>query len=90
MSSASIWEASIKVKLKKLEADIDVLVEMIAASGFLHLPITAEHAAYVSRLPELHRDPFDRMLIAQAMCEPLTFLTRDALLKEYSELVECI
>jgi PIN domain nuclease of toxin-antitoxin system len=90
ISSASIWEATIKIKLKKLDADIEQLVEAIAESGFLELPITAQHAAGISQLPDIHRDPFDRMLIAQAIIEPLTLLTANAELKNYSELVEVI
>lgn len=90
VSSASIWESTIKIKLKKLEGDINEIVEAIAESGFLELPITSLHAAAVAALPEIHRDPFDRILIAQAVSEPLTFLTADAQLKDYSELVEVI
>jgi len=74
ISSASIWEAAIKIKLKKLEVKIDTLTKAIFESGFTELPITIAHAAEVYKLPELHRDPFDRMLIAQAICEPLQFL----------------
>ncbi len=90
ISSASIWEATIKVKLKKLDVDIEKIVEAISSSGFLELPVTVQHAAAVSRLSDIHRDPFDRILIAQSMCEPLTFLTADAELKNYSDLVEVI
>jgi PIN domain nuclease of toxin-antitoxin system len=90
ISSASIWECSIKIKLKKLEGDINKITEAITESGFLELPITAVHAAAVATLPDIHRDPFDRMLIAQAMSEPLTFLTVDVHLKNYSELVEVL
>lgn len=90
VSSASIWEAAIKIKLKKLDADLNHLIEEITGSGFLELPITARHAAAVAQLPDIHRDPFDRILVAQAICEPLTFLTADAILKDYSELVELI
>lgn len=90
VSSASIWEAMIKIRLKKLDADVDQIVEAITESGFVELPITVHHAATVSRLPDIHRDPFDRMLIAQAISEPLTFLTADAELKNYSDLVEVI
>ena len=90
VSSASIWEAVIKVKLKKLDIDIDEMVSAISASGFLELPITSHHAAAVLSLPDLHRDPFDRILIAQAISEPLGFLTADASLKDYSALVELI
>jgi len=65
-------------------------LKSITESGFLELPITSNHAVAVSRLADIHRDPFDRILIAQAIYEPLTFLTADALLKNYSELVEVI
>ncbi len=88
VSSASIWEASIKQSLGKLEVSIDKLVSEIAQSGFLELPITTAHAAYVGQLPHLHRDPFDRILIAQTICEPLRLLTVDAALKQYTGLVE--
>ena len=87
VSSASIWEVAIKVKLKKLDADVDQIVEAILESGFMELPVTARHAAAVCHLPDIHRDPFDRILIAQAISEPLTFLTADAELKNYSDLV---
>lgn len=90
VSSASIWESTIKIKLKKLDGDVNEIVEAIVESGFLELPITAFHAAAVADLPDIHRDPFDRILIAQAVSEPLTFLTADAQLKNYSELVEVI
>jgi PIN domain nuclease of toxin-antitoxin system len=88
VSSASIWEAAIKKALGKLEVDIELLVRSISASGFIELPITARHAAAVANLPSLHRDPFDRILIAQALCEPLRFLTSDSALKSYSDLVD--
>lgn len=90
VSSASIWESTIKVKLNKLEVNIDQLVDSITESGFLELPVTARHAAAVGSLPEIHRDPFDRILIAQAISEPLIFLTADALLADYSKLIEVI
>ena len=70
VSSASIWELAIKIKLKKLHADIAKLEEAIPASDFLELPISARHAAAVMNLPDIHRDPFDRILIAQAICKP--------------------
>lgn len=90
ISSASIWEASIKVGIGKLDADIDQLVAEIDNSGFKELPVAARHAAMVTRLPDLHRDPFDRILVAQALCEPLRLLTADAVLRGYSELVEVL
>lgn len=90
VSSASIWEATIKVSLKKLEVNIDQMIEAIGKSGFVELPITAHHASAISRLSNIHRDPFDRLLIAQAIHEPLTFLTADAGLRSYSDLIEVI
>jgi PIN domain nuclease of toxin-antitoxin system len=90
ISSASIWEATIKAGIGKLEADIDQLVAEIANSGFLELPISAKHAATVAQLPDIHRDPFDRILVAQALCEPLRLLTADGILGGYSELIETV
>lgn len=90
ISSASIWEAAIKIQIGKLDVDINKLVKAIDSEGFVELPITATHAAFVTKLPDYHRDPFDRMLIAQAICEPLHFLTVDENIKPYSELVEFV
>lgn len=90
VSSVSIWEAAIKIQLGKLDADIQELVDAIESEGFQELPLMARQAAMVAELPTIHRDPFDRMLIAQAMCEPLKLLTSDEILKGYSELVEIV
>lgn len=90
ISAASIWEASIKIKQGRLQASTNELIAGIASSGFIELPITATHGAMTANLPEYHRDPFDRMLIAQAMSEPLKLLTADEMLRQYSELVEVI
>jgi len=90
VSSASIWEAAIKAKLGKLDVDVDALVSSIADSGFMDLPVTARHAAAVGKLPDVHPDPFDRLLIAQALSEPLRFLTADKVLCRYSDLVELV
>ncbi len=87
VSSASIWEVAIKVRLGKMNADPQELVDHIAASGFHELPIRSRHAILVAGLPMYHTDPFDRLLIAQAMSEPLHLLTADPQLKQYSELV---
>ncbi|ACD18756.1 type II toxin-antitoxin system VapC family toxin [Paraburkholderia phytofirmans] len=87
VSAASIWEASIKVGLGKLDADIDQLVAEIEESGFSELPVRAAHAAMVRNLPDIHRDPFDRILVAQAMAEPLRLISADGHLSKYSELV---
>ena len=90
VSSASIWEAAIKIKIKKLDADINELANAILENGFLELPIYVKHTSFSCTLPLYHRDPFDRILLAQAMSEPLRFLTADARLKKYSELVDLI
>ena len=87
VSAASIWEAAIKSGLGKLTADIDSVVSGISASGFDELPVSARHAASVRLLPAHHRDPFDRLLVAQALSEPLRLLTADAALEGYSDLV---
>ena len=87
VSAASIWEAAIKAGLGKLDVEVDQLVAEIQASGFVELPVRAAHAAAVRRLPAIHGDPFDRLLIAQAVSEPLGFLTSDRNLAAYSELV---
>jgi PIN domain nuclease of toxin-antitoxin system len=87
VSAASIWEIAIKAKIGKLEGDPDEFVEAIEESGFRELMISAKHAAKVHELPLYHRDPFDRLLIAQALIEPMRFLTADSVLEQYSELV---
>ena len=87
VSSASIWEIAIKTKLGKLTGDPNEFAEAISQSGFQEIAITARHAAAVYDLPSYHRDPFDRLLIAQAICEPLKMLTADKMLARYSELV---
>ena|ERR1700728_1248785 len=90
ISSASIWEMTIKIKLKKLDGNLNEIIRSISESGFVALPITARHAATVAELPDFHRDPFDQILIAQAISEPLAFLTLNAQLKSYSDLVHVI
>lgn len=90
VSSASIWEACIKAKAGKLKFEVEKLPEAIIDSSFVELPITIKHAVAVCHLPDIHRDPFDRILIAQAICEPLQFLTADTLLQPYSDLVKII
>ncbi len=88
VSSASIWEASIKAGLGKLDADVNELVAAIDTSGFTELPVRAVHAAMVRNLPDIHSDPFDRFLIAQAICEPLRLITADGYLAKSTDLVE--
>ena len=87
VSAASIWEAAIKTRLGKLDVDVNLLASEIQASGFIELPVRATHAAMMRELPDIHGDPFDRLLIAQAMSEPLRLMTADGQLAAYSELV---
>lgn len=87
VSAASIWEVAIKARLGKIEADPDELVAAIETSGFMELPVRAAHAAGVARLALHHSDPFDRLLVAQAIAEPLKLLTADAVLAKYSDIV---
>jgi len=87
VSSASLWEAIIKIGIGKLQAVPAELVAGIRESGFEELPITSEHTLSVFNLANHHKDPFDRMLVAQAISEPLHFLTVDAILTSYSKLV---
>jgi PIN domain nuclease of toxin-antitoxin system len=87
VSAASIWEIAIKAKLGKIDADPQRMAQAITESGFSELPITAQHAAGVERLPEHHKDPFDRLLVAQALAEPLRLVSSDSQLAKYSDLV---
>jgi|ERR1035438_3297604 PIN domain nuclease of toxin-antitoxin system len=87
VSAASLWEIAIKVRIGKMKADIPELLASIEASNLFELPVLARHTSLVSTLPLHHADPFDRLLIAQAMTEPLHLLTADARLTQYSPLV---
>jgi PIN domain nuclease of toxin-antitoxin system len=87
VSSATIWEISIKVSLGKLKADPDELIEEMQKNGFEELPVYARYAKEVARLPLLHGDPFDRLLVAQAKAELLHLVTCDTHLSPYSDLV---
>jgi PIN domain nuclease of toxin-antitoxin system len=84
VSAVSAWEIAIKIPLGKLRmpAEIDIEHEL-ERGGFLSLPIEIAHADALRRLPALHRDPFDRMLLAQAASEGLTLLTCDRQLDAY-------
>lgn len=77
VSAASVWEIAIKTALGRLTADLDEIVQSVVAVGFEEVPVTLLHARRVFALPPHHRDPFDRMLVAQALEEGLTVVTRD-------------
>jgi len=82
VSSVSVWEISIKKSLGKLETP-DNLQEEIRLHRFTPLNITHDHAELAGKLPDIHKDPFDRMLIAQASIEKLKLVTRDELIARY-------
>ena len=90
VSAASIWEISIKSALGKLEADPNEVLAGVEPAGFNHLPIVGGHAAKVADLPPIHKDPFDRLLVGQARCEPMILLTDDELLRGYGDFVEVV
>ena len=90
VSAASIWEISIKSALGKLEADADEVLAGVEPTGFNHLPIVGGHAAKVKELPPIHKDPFDRLLVAQARFEPMILLTDDEVLGGYGDFVEVV
>jgi PIN domain nuclease of toxin-antitoxin system len=83
VSSVSVWEISIKAALGRLEIELDDLEDAILRNGFRPLPIGFRHAVTVGRLPPLHRDPFDRMLIAQASVEELRIMSHDRVFERY-------
>lgn len=84
-SAASIWEIAIKRSLGRADFRVDprVLRRGLVENGYVELLIAAAHAAANDLLPPLHKDPFDRMLIVQAISESVTLLTSDALVAQY-------
>lgn len=89
-SAASIWEMAIKMARGRLTLpmSLEEFARAAVERGFEELPVTTAHAARVGHLPPHHRDPFDRLLVAQALSEPARLLTVDRALAPYSELVE--
>ncbi len=86
VSLASLWECAIKVGIGKLNLDIAQLNRRLKSFGFELLPIKCEHLVVLSKLPMLHRDPFDRLLIAQAQTEPLVLVSADEKMKAYDDI----
>ena len=84
VSAASIWEIAIKVSARKLDIDIGRLEAGLLEAGIKPLPITWTHARRAYDVAAAHADPFDRLLLAQAICEPLHLLTSDDELAQYS------
>ena len=87
VSAASIWEVAIKRRVGKMEENPEELVATLGKAGLIDLPVEPRHALVTAQLPLLHRDPFDRMLVAQAISETMRLLTTDAQLAAYTELV---
>jgi PIN domain nuclease of toxin-antitoxin system len=83
VSSASAWEIEIKRAMGMLSGTRRT-ADAIAASGFAELPMLVRHAEVLQELPALHRDPFDRVLVAQALSERLTLVTRDPQVSQYT------
>ena len=88
-SAVSIWEIAIKQTLRRPDFDVEPTeaISHAIAVGFTELPVRAAAAALVSKLPLIHKDPFDRLLVAQAISERAVLMTADRTLERYSELV---
>ena len=84
-SAASIWEIAIKRGLGRADFRVDprLLRRGLVENGYIELSVTGAHAAAIDLLPPVHKDPFDRMLVAQAIAESVTLLTSDALVAQY-------
>ena len=84
-SAASIWEVSIKNSLRRQDFRVEprLLRRGLIDNGYVELPITSQHAVNIDTLPPVHRDPFDRMLVSQALIEGITLLTTDSQVAKY-------
>jgi len=83
ISAATVWELAIKQRLGRLDLHGANLVAEIEANGFVELPVPARHGQRAGTLPMHHRDPFDRLLVAQAEIHGLVLVTRDRVLADY-------
>lgn len=91
-SAASLWEITIKTGLGRadFQVDLHLLRRGLIENGYEELPITSQHALAVGQLPDVHRDPFDRILVAQATVEGVLLLTHDPLVKAYPGPIEAV
>lgn len=91
-SAASLWEIAIKSSLRRDDFQIDakLLYRGLLDSGYVELPVTGSHAAAITSLPPIHRDPFDRILVAQAVTEHLTLVTADETVARYSAAIRLV
>jgi PIN domain nuclease of toxin-antitoxin system len=90
VSAASIWEIAIKSAVGKLKADPRAVLDELPVAGFDLLPISGLHAARTADLGVPHKDPFDRMLLAQALCESMVLLTNDEALAGLRQVVRLV
>ena len=86
-SAASVWEVAIKAALGKIEVKPDALLAGLRDGGFQELAVSCRHATQVGLLPMHHRDPFDRLLVSQSLCESMSLLTDDRALAVYGPTV---
>jgi len=86
-STVSLWEIALKVRVNKLGIDIDELIFFTKKYSFFELPMTSDYIKTYLELSSLHKDPFDHMLLSQAITCPMRFITGDSLLAQYSSLV---
>lgn len=91
-SAASLWEIVVKAALRRpdFKVDVAVLRPALADMGLKELAVTGAHAERLASLPPVHKDPFDRMLVAQSLAEPLVLLTNDRLLAGYGDVVKVV
>jgi len=91
-SAVSLWEIAIKLGLRRVNfrVDLTLLRRSLPEMGFVELPVTGAHAERLIGLPRIHKDPFDRMLVAQSLSEPLLLLTNDRVLSGYGDLVRVV
>jgi PIN domain nuclease of toxin-antitoxin system len=87
ISVASWWEIATKVRSGKFKFDMKELFDYAQKHGFKELPLTSDCLKAYSELPNIHKDPFDHMLLAQALTYPMRLITGDSLLADYSSLV---
>lgn len=91
-SAASLWEIAIKTASGREDFQVDPaeIRDALEDNGFHELPVSGQHAVALSTLPTLHSDPFDRMLVAQSLVEPMALLTSDARLAAYPGTIEVV
>lgn len=86
VSVASIWEIAIKRGLGKIDVDVEELRSSIALSGINEIPVTSEHVLGLLDLEPIHKDPFDRLIVAVAKTEPMKLMTADRKVAAYTDL----